>query len=198
MPRAERTTNAHLFQRQFAAIREPHFNIDQPFCPSESSPMPTEINGRTRCSPIPPSLNQSEESGSSLTPAPQQGSVTLPSEASLTGVSTASPTMPMKPTQDHRAISIPSRCDIQNDYTAAMSNEILAFLPPSMQQDGLPVQLNQLKNASTIGQPEMAIAVNGSRPASYIGYVVGNRADFNLPVGSISVNVGTNMNNMNL
>jgi hypothetical protein len=49
-----------------------------------------------------------------------------------------------------------------------MSNGAPAFLPPSTQQNGLPVQLNQLKNASTNGQPEMAIAVNGSRPASYI------------------------------
>jgi hypothetical protein len=42
------------------------------------------------------------------------------------------------------------------------------------------------------------IAVNGSRPASYIGHVVSNGTNFNLPVQTVGVNVRTNLTNVNL
>ena len=86
--------------------------------------MPTATNGQTSPTPIPPSRNGSEESRSSLTPAPQQGSATPSAEAPPTGVSTTSPTMPMKPTQPYRAISIPNGYHIQNNYAATMSNRL--------------------------------------------------------------------------
>jgi len=74
--------------------------------------------------PIPPSLNRSEESRLSLTPALQQGSVTPSAEAPPAGMSTAPPSMPMKPTQPHRGISIPNGYRIQNNYAATMSNRL--------------------------------------------------------------------------
>ncbi len=161
-----------------------------PLSSPQSSPTPTATNGQTSPTPIPPSLNGSEGSRSSSTPAPQQDSATSSAEAPPAGVSAASPSMPMKPTQSHHPISTPNGYN----YAAAISNGTPAFLHPSTQQNGLPVQQNQLKNAFTHGQPEMAIAVNGLRPASYIGHVVGNGTNFNLPVGPVGVGMNLNMN----
>jgi len=79
-----------------------------------------------------------------------------------------------------------------------MPNGTTTYLHPGAQQNGLTVPQIQLKGAFTNGQPEMPIAVNGSRPASYIGHVVSNGANYNLPVGAVGVNVGTNLTNVNL
>jgi len=56
----------------------------------------------------------------------------------------------------------------------------------------------QLKGAFTNSQPEMPMAVNGSRPASYIGHVVSNGTNFYFPVGAVGINIGTNLTNVNL
>ena len=164
----------------------------------QSSPTPTATNGHTSPAPAPPSLNGSEDTLSSSTPAQQQDSATVSTEATNASVSAASP-IPVKPTQSHHAISIPNGYHVQNNYAAAMSNGTAAYLHPGAQPNGLTVQQQiQLKNAFTNGQQEMAIAVNGSRPASYIGHVVSNGTNFNLPVGAVGVNVGMNLSNMNL
>lgn len=164
----------------------------------QSSPTPTALNGQSSPAPIPSASNGSEESRSSATPAPQQDSATLSAEATPAGVSTVSSPMPMKPTQPHHAISIPNGYHLQNSYAPAITNGTPTYIHPGTQQNGLPVQQIQLKNAFTNGQPEMSIAVNGSRGASYIGHVVSNGANFNLPVGAVGVNVGMNLTNMNL
>ncbi|KAI9453934.1 enhancer of polycomb-like-domain-containing protein, partial [Russula earlei] len=167
-----------------------------PLTSPQSSPTPTATNSQTSPTPVPPSLN-GEDSRASSTPAQQQDSITPSTEATPAGVSTVSP-MPIKPTQPHHAISIPNGYHIQNSYATAMSNGTPTYLHPSSQQNGLTVQQIQLKNAFTNGQPDIPIAVNGSRPASYIGHVVGNGTNFNLPVGAVGVNVGMNLSNMNL
>jgi enhancer of polycomb-like protein len=166
----------------------------------QSSPTPSTTNGHTSPTPVPPSVNGSEDTRSSSTPAPQQDSSTISTvstEVTNAGVSAASP-IPMKPTQSHHAISIPNGYHVQNNYAAAMPNGTATYLHPGAQPNGLTVQQIQLKNAFANGQQEMAIAVNGSRPASYIGHVVSNGANFNLPVGAVGVNVGMNLSNMNL
>ncbi|KAI0280469.1 hypothetical protein BGY98DRAFT_1095464 [Russula aff. rugulosa BPL654] len=168
--------------------------LTAPMASPQSSPTPTATNGQT--SPVPPSLNGSEESHSSSTPAPRD-SATPSAEATPAGVTAASP-MPIKPTQPHPAISIPNGYHIQNNYAPTMPNGTTTYLHPGAQQNGLTVPQIQLKGAFTNGQPEMPIAVNGSRPASYIGHVVGSGANFNLPVGAVGVNVGTNLTNVNL
>jgi enhancer of polycomb-like protein len=168
--------------------------LTAPLASPQSSPTPTATNGQT--SPVPPSLNGSEESHSSSTPAPRD-SATPSAEATPAGVTAASP-MPIKPTQAHPAISIPNGYHIQNNYAPTMPNGTTTYLHPGAQQNGLTVPQIQLKGAFTNGQPEMPLAVNGSRPASYIGHVVGNGANFNLPVGAVGVNVGTNLTNVNL
>jgi len=53
-----------------------------------------------------------------------------------------------------------------------MTNGTPPYLQQGAQQNGLAIQQIQLKNAFVNGQPEMAIAVPGSRPASYIGHVL--------------------------
>ena len=169
--------------------------LTAPLTSPQSSPTPTATNGQT--SPVPPSLNGSEESRSSSTPAPQRDSATPSAEATPAGVTAASP-MPIKPTQPHAAISIPNGYHIQNNYAPSMPNGTTTYLHPGAQQNGLTVPQIQLKGAFTNGQPEMPIAVNGSRPASYIGHVVSNGTNFNLPVGAVGVNVGTNLTNVNL
>jgi enhancer of polycomb-like protein len=169
-----------------------------PLASPQSSPTPTAPNGQSSPTHIPPALNGSEESRSSATPAPQRDSATPSAEATPAGVSTASSPMPMKPSQPHHAISIPNGYHIQNNYAPTIPNGTPTYIHPGTQQNGLAVQQIQLKNAFTNGQPEMAIAVNGSRPASYIGHVVSNGTNFNLPVGAIGVNVGMNLTNMNL
>ena len=169
--------------------------LTAPLTSPQSSPTPTGTNGQT--SPVPPSLNGSEESHSSSTPAPQRDSATPSAEATPAGVTAASP-MPIKATQPHSAISIPNGYHIQNNYAPTMPNGTTTYLHPGAQQNGLTVPQIQLKGAFTNGQPELPIAVNGSRPASYIGHVVSNGANFNLPVGAVGVNVGTNLTNVNL
>jgi hypothetical protein len=89
----------------------------------------------------------------------------------------------MKPNQPHHAISIPNGYHIQNGYATTMTNGTPPYLQQGAQQNGLAVQQIQLKNAFANGQPEMAIAVTGSWPASYIRHVVNNGANFNLLVG---------------
>jgi hypothetical protein len=42
--RAERTTNVHLFQRQFVTTRDSRFNCDHPLCPSESPAVITNVD----------------------------------------------------------------------------------------------------------------------------------------------------------
>ena len=103
--------------------------------------------------------------------------------------------MPIKPTQSHHALSLQNGYHLQNNYAAAMTNGSATYLH---QQNGLTVPQLQLKNAFTNGQQDMAIAVNGSRPASYIGHVVSNGANYNLPVGTVGVNVGMNLASMKL
>lgn len=169
--------------------------LTAPLASPQSSPTPTATNGQT--SPVPPSLNGSEESRSSSTPAPQQDSATPSAEVTPAGVTAASP-MPIKPTQPHAAISIPNGYHIQNNYAPTLPNGTTTYLHPGAQQNGLAVPQLQLKGAFTNGQPEMPITVNGSRAASYIGHVVSNGANFNLPVGAVGVNVGTNLTNVNL
>jgi enhancer of polycomb-like protein len=160
----------------------------------QSSPTPTAANGQTSPTPAPPSVNESEELQSSSSPTQPQESATPSTEATSASLSTTSP-MPIKPTQSHHALSLPNGYHLQNNYAPTNTT----YLHHSPQQNGLTVpQLNQLKNAFTNGQPDMAIPVNGSRPASYIGHVVGNGANFNLPVGAVGVNVGMNLGNMNL
>jgi enhancer of polycomb-like protein len=168
-----------------------------PLTSPQSSPTLTSTNGQTSPTPGPPSVNGAEESRSSSTPVPQQDSATSSAEAPPAGLPAASSPLPMKPAQPQHPISIPNGYHIQNNYAAAMPNGTPAYLHPSAQQNGLTVQQIQLKNAFANGQPEMAIAVNGSRGASYIGHVVGNGTNFNLPVGAVGVNVGMNLN-MNL
>jgi enhancer of polycomb-like protein len=165
----------------------------------QSSPTPTATNGHTSPVPIPPSINGSEDghSLSSSTPASQQDSTTVSVEATTAIVPAASP-IPIKATQSHHAISIPNGYHVQNNYAAALPNGTATYLHPGAQPNGLTVQQIQLKNAFTNGQQEMAVAVNGSRPASYIGHVVNNGANFNLPVGAVGVNVGMNLGNMNM
>ncbi|KAF8495934.1 enhancer of polycomb-like-domain-containing protein [Russula emetica] len=163
--------------------------LTAPLASPQSSPTPTATNGQT--SPVPPSLNGSEESHSSSTPAPQRDSATPSAEATPAGVTAASP-MPIKPTQPHAAISIPNGYHIQNNFAPSMPNGTTTYLHPGAQQNGLTVPQIQLKGAFTNGQPEMPIAVNGSRPAAYI---VSNGSNFNLPVGAVGVNVGTNLTN---
>ncbi|KAI9437906.1 enhancer of polycomb-like-domain-containing protein [Lactarius psammicola] len=163
----------------------------------QSSPTPTAANGQTSPTPAPPSVNESEEPQSSSTPTQQQESATPSTEATTGSLSTASP-MPIKPSQSHHALSLPNGYHMQNNYAATMTNGTATYLHHGTQQNGLTVQQLQLKNAFTNGQPDMAIAVNASRPASYIGHVVGNGTNFNLPVGAVGVNVGMNLANMNL
>ena len=163
----------------------------------QSSPIPTAANGQTSPTPAPPSINESEELQSSSSPTQPQESATPSTEATSGSLSTTSP-MPIKPTQSHHALSLPNGYHLQNNYAATMTNGTSTYLHHSPQQNGLTVPQLQLKNAFTNGQPDMAIAVNGSRPASYIGHVVGNGANFNLPVGTVGVNVGMNLANMNL
>ena len=79
--------------------------------------------------------------------------------------------MPIKLTQSHHALSLQNGYHLQNNYAAAMTNGSTTYLH---QQNRLTVLQLQLKNAFTNGQQDMAIAVNGSRPVSYIGHVVGN------------------------
>jgi hypothetical protein len=139
-----RTTNAPVFQWQFATTRDSRFNCDHLFCSSELPvvipPTPTATNGQTSSTPIPPSLNELEESRSSSTPKPQQDSATPSAEAPPAGVSAVPPSMPRKPTQPRHAISIPNGYHIQINYAAAMSNGTPAFLPPNLQHNGLLVQ----------------------------------------------------------
>ena len=163
----------------------------------QSSPTPTAASGQTSPTPIPPPVNESEELQLSSTPVQQQESATPSAEATTGSLSTASP-MPVKPTPSHHALSLPNGYHMQNNYAATLTNGTTTYLHPGSQQNGLTVQQLQLKNAFTNGQPEMAIAVNGTRPASYIGHVVGNGTNFNLPVGAVGVNVGMNLANMNL
>jgi enhancer of polycomb-like protein len=168
--------------------------LSAPLSSPQSSPTPTATNGQT--SPVPPSLNGSEESHSSSTPAPRD-SATPSAEATPAGVTAASP-MPIKPTQPHPSISIPNSYHMQNNYAPTMTNGTATFLHPGAQQNGLTVPQIQFKGALTNGQPELPIAVNGSRHASYIGHVVNNGTNFNVPVGAVGVNVGTNLTNVNL
>jgi enhancer of polycomb-like protein len=163
--------------------------LTAPLASPQSSPTPTATNGQT--SPIPPSLNGSEESHSSSTPAPQRDSATPSAEATPAGVTAASP-MPIKPAQ-HPAISIPNGYHIQN-YAPSMPNGTATYLHPGAQQNGLTVPQIQLKGAFTNGQPEHPITINGSRPAPYIA----NGNNFNLPVGAVGVSLGTNLTNVNL
>jgi enhancer of polycomb-like protein len=169
--------------------------LTAPLTSPQSSPTPTATNGQA--SPVPPSLNGSEESHSSCTPAPQRDSATPSAEATPAGVTAASP-MPIKPTQTHAAISIPNGYHIQNNYAPTMPNGTTTYLHAGAPQNGLTVPQIQLKGAFTNGQPEMPIAVNGTRAASYIGHVVSNGTNFPLPVGAVGVNVGTNLTNVNL
>ncbi|KAH9010915.1 hypothetical protein EDB85DRAFT_2281909, partial [Lactarius pseudohatsudake] len=69
-------------------------------------------------------------------------------------------------------------------------------IPPPVSQTSS--QAAALKNAFTNGQPDMTIAVNGSRPASYIGHIVGNGANFDLLVEAVGVNVGMDLANLDL
>jgi enhancer of polycomb-like protein len=168
-----------------------------PLVSPQSSPTPTAPNGQSSPAPILPALNGSDDSGSSATPAPQQDSAPPSAEATPAGASTASSPMPMKPTQPHHAISIPNGYHPQNSYT--LPNGTATYILPGTQPNGFPVQQIPLKNVFTNGQPEMAIAVNGSRPAaSYIGHAVSNATNFSLPAGAVGVNVGINLTNMNL
>ena len=160
----------------------------------QSSPTPTAANGQTSPTPAPPSVNESEEPPSSSTPTQQQESATPSTETLTSSLSTSSP-MPIKPTQSHHALSLQNGYHLQNNYAAAMTNGSATYLH---QQNGLTVPQLQLKNAFTNGQQDMAIAVNGSRPASYIGHVVSNGANYNLPVGTVGVNVGMNLASMKL
>ncbi|KAI0300651.1 enhancer of polycomb-like-domain-containing protein [Multifurca ochricompacta] len=160
----------------------------------QSSPTLTAANSQTSPTPVPPSLNGSEESSS--TPAQQQDCVIPSGDATPTGLSTGSP-MPMQPNQGHHAISLPNGYHMQNNYAAAMTNGATTYLHPGTQQNGLSVQQIQLKNVFSNGQQEIPIPVNGSRPASYIGHV-SNGTNFNLPVGAVGVNVGMNLSNINL
>ena len=183
---AERTANAHIFQLQFAPTRHPRLTV--PLTSPQSSHTPTSTNGQTR--PVPPSLNGSEESHSSSAPAPRD-SVAPPAEVTRTpaGVTAAFP-MPIKPTQPHPAISIPNGYHIQNNYAPSMPNGNTTCLYPGAQQNGLTVTQIQLKGAFTNGRSEMPIAVNGSRHASYIGYVVSNGTN---STSQCCANVGTNL-----
>jgi enhancer of polycomb-like protein len=170
--------------------------LTAPLTSPQSSPTPTATNGQTSPTPI-PSLDGSEESRASSTPAPQRDSATPSAEATPAGVTAASP-MPLKPTQPHPAISIPNGY-MQNNYVPTMPNGTTTYLHPSAQPNGLTVQQIPLKGAFANGQAEMPIAVNvSSRPAYNIGHVVSNGTNFNLPVGAVGVNVGTNLTNVNL
>jgi enhancer of polycomb-like protein len=171
-----------------------------PLTSPQSSPTPTtSTNGQTSPTPVPSSVNGTEESHSSSTPTSQHDSSMPSAEAPPAGVPPTTSPVPMKPAQPHHSISIPNGYHLQNNYAAAMSNGTPAYLHPGSQQNGLTVQQIQLKNAFSNGQPDMAIAMNGSRPASYIGHVVSNGTNFNLPVGAVGVNVGAmNLSNMNL
>jgi hypothetical protein len=60
------------------------------------------------------------------------------------------------------------------------------------------VQVEERVHKRPTGYGHRGPAVNGSRPASYVGHVVGNGANFNLPVGAVVVNAGMNLANMNL
>jgi len=163
----------------------------------QSSPTPTAANGPTSPTPAPLSVNESEEPQSSSSPTQQQESATPSTEATSASLSTTSP-ISIKPTQSHHALSLPNGYPLQNNYAATMTKGTTTYLHHSPQQNGLTVPQLQLKNAFTNGQPDMAIALNGSRPASYIAHAVGNGANFNLPVGAVGVNVGMNLANMNL
>jgi hypothetical protein len=150
--------------------------LTAPLTSPQSSPTPTATNGQTSPTPI-PSLDGSDDSRASSTPAPQCDSATPSAEVTLAGVTAASP-MPMKPTQAHSAVSIHH---MQNNYAPTVPNGTTTYLHPAAQQNGLV----QMKGAFTNGQ-EMPIAVNGSRPAYNIGHVASN-TNFNLPVGAMGV-----------
>ena len=144
--------------------------LTAPLASPQSSPTPTATNGQTSPTPI-PSLDGSDESHASSTPAPQRDSATPSAEVTSAGVTAASP-MPMKPTQPHPAVSIHH---LQNNYAPTVPNGTTTYLHPAAQQNGLV----QMKGAFTNGQ-EMPITVNGSRPAYNIGHVASN-TNFNLP-----------------
>ncbi len=163
----------------------------------QPSPTPTAANGQTSPTPIPSSVSESEEPSSTSTPAQQQETATPATETTAGSLSTTSP-MPVKATQSHHALSLPNGYHMQNNYAANITNGGTTYIHPGTQPNGLSVQQLQLKNAFANGQQDMAIPVNGSRPASYIGHVVGNGTNFNLPVGAVGVNVGMNLSNMNL
>ena len=154
--------------------------LTAPLTSPQSSPTPTATNGRTSPTPI-PSLDRSEESQSSCTPAPQRDCTTPSAEATPAGVTAASP-MPMKPTAQHAAISIPNY-HMQNGYAPNGT-----YLHAGAQPNGLTVQQIPLKGAFTNGQD---MPVNNR--AAYIGHVVSNGANFNLPAVGV-----TNLTNLKL
>jgi hypothetical protein len=100
----------------------------------------------------------------------------------------------MKPTQPHRGISIPKGYHIQNNYAATMSNR-LQWNPsiPSSEcaaeqtpRTAEPVE-ERIHQWRTRKRPSQETA-RGLRLT--FGHIVGNRADFNLLVDPVSVNVG--------
>ena len=106
--------------------------LTTPLTSPQSSSMPTATNGRTSPTPI-PSLDRSEESQSSCTPAPQRDCTTPSAEATPAGVTAASP-MPMKLTAQHAAISIPNY-HMQNGYAPNGT-----YLHTGAQPNGLTVE----------------------------------------------------------
>ncbi|KAI0262080.1 enhancer of polycomb-like-domain-containing protein [Gloeopeniophorella convolvens] len=169
----------------------------------QSSPTPAATNGHTSPVLAPPSLNGSsgsEEPRASSTPLPLQEPSVSSADPTTPGAPTAAAApMPTKPAQPHHAITLPNGYHMPNNYATAIPNGATTYLHLGAQQNGLtPQQIQSLKSSFANGPQEMPLAVNGSRPASYIGHVPGNGPHFNLPMGAVGVNVGMNLSNMNL
>ncbi|THH11138.1 hypothetical protein EW146_g8143 [Bondarzewia mesenterica] len=105
----------------------------------------------------------------------------------------ANPPMQLKPPNPHHAMNMPNGYHM-NSYSPSMPNAA-AYLHANMPHGPLSIQQMQSLKSAFAGQ-DMTMQVNGNRPAAYMGHVIPNGANYNLPLG---VNVGQNMSmGMNL
>ncbi|KAI0057206.1 hypothetical protein BV25DRAFT_1812676 [Artomyces pyxidatus] len=166
----------------------------QPATPSQSNHNGQHSSPTLRA---PEGAQQDTSNGSAAIP-----DIIIPSDSS-SAAGAATP-MPAKPSSTHHAITMPNGYHL-NGFNSSMSNGGYSY-PTSQPTNGLTAQqLQSLKSVFTMpnGQ-EMSMSVNGvnpSRPASYIGHVVANGANYSLPLsdnGNSNGNAALNMGNMNL
>ena len=84
-----------------------------------------------------------------------------------------------------------------NNYNPSISNTA-AYMHANMQHSPLSIQQMQSLKSAFTGQ-DLPIQVNGNRPAAYMGHVVPNGANYNLPLGvNVSPNMNMNIGNINM